>query len=407
MVQALERAGPLSGTAEFEDALQLLKRASAECAGLGDAWYYRSLVELRLGHAPLAKFAADKARLVGSEAQQQGLQPFVLATQPSAGRGFEVTTTAPAAENNKAGAKTGPVKAGAVQQKWALVIGVGKFADPSIPKLHYTISDAQAFAALLTDPGVGRFPKANVHTLTDAEATTHNIKEQLNWVARHAGPDDIVVIYLATHGSSRKLDSVGGLNYLLTYDTEIKSATEPDEDALYSSALPMVELSSAVATRMKALRTLVVLDTCYSGGAAKRGEDTNGARMMGTGIANAAPSAEVLKRMSQGSGRIVLAASQVNQQSLESDMLQHGYFTYFLLKDLRESEGLKPLTQVFATVQQQVSDKVASDFKFGRLRQNPVMDRSSEDADFAIGVAGVTSAADANAEPVTVAQGLR
>jgi uncharacterized caspase-like protein len=196
------------------------------------------------------------------------------------------------------------------------------------------------------------------------------------------------VIYLATHGSPRETDSVGALNYLVTYDTEVHSLDHPDEDALYATALPMVDLSNAVATRMRSLRTLIVLDTCYSGGSMK-----NGGRMMGTGLANASPSAATLKRMSEGSGRIVLAASQVDQESLESDALKHGYFTYYLLKDLRESKGLTPLTQVYATVQQEVSDRVAADGRSENLHQNPVMDRSSEDADFALGLPASNSAA--------------
>jgi uncharacterized caspase-like protein len=396
VVQALERAGPQSNSAAFEDALQLLKRASAVCTELGDAWYYRSLVEDKLGHAPLAKYAADKARLLGSEAQNQNLQPFVLAT-PAGSRGLSASRK-PEAD---AAGPTAPHVAGAVQQKWALVIGVSRFADRNIPKLNYTTADAMSFASVLTDPGVGRFPKANVHTLTDAQATTQKIKEELNWIARHAGPDDIVVIYLATHGSPRKLDSVGGLNYLITYDTEIRNIDQPDEDALYSTALPMIELSSAVATRMRALRTLVVLDTCYSGGSSLK----DAGRMMGAGVANAAPSPEALERMSQGSGRIVLAASRVDQESLESDALQHGYFTYFLLKNLRESKGLKPLTEVFASVQQQVSDKVAADHSAGSIHQNPVMDRSSDDADFALGVPAAASAKIAPAlEPFELAK---
>jgi uncharacterized caspase-like protein len=389
VVQALEHAGPQSSSSDFEDALQLLKRASAVCGELGDAWYYRSLVEARLGHVALAKFALDQAHLLGSEAQNQGLQPFVLATPSGAnGRGFTVTRTpdAPPESDAPPAAKT-PSTAGPVQQKWALVIGIGHFADSAVPKLNYTTADAQAFTSLLTDPAVGRFPKANVHTLTDSEATTRNIKEQLNWIARQAGPDDIVVIYVATHGSPRTADSVGGLNYLITYDTEIRSLSQPDEDALYSTAFPMIDLSTAVATRMRALRTLVVLDTCYSGGSVK-----NASRLMGPGLANAAPSPEMLQRMSQGSGRIVLAASRVDQESLESETLQHGYFTYFLLKALRDSKGLQPLSQVYATVQQEVSDRVAAENRSGSFRQNPVMERSSDMADFALGLPIANSA---------------
>jgi hypothetical protein len=386
VVQALERAGPQSSTSDFQDALQLLKRASAVCGELGDAWYYRSLVETRLGHAPLAKFAADQAKLIGSDAQTQGLQPFVLATPAG-----------PARRGIPGGAPSGggaPATPSSVQQKWALVIGISRFADRNIPSLNYTAGDAQAFASLLTDPAIGRFPKANVHTLTDAEATTRNIREQLNWIARHAQPSDMVVIYLATHGSPRETDSVGALNYLVTYDTEIHSLDHPDEDALYATALPMVDLSSTVATRMHSLRTLVVLDTCYSGGSIK-----NGGRMMGPGLANASPSAATLQRMSEGSGRIVLAASRDDQESLESDSLKHGYFTYFLLKQLRDSKGMTPLSQIYASVQQQVSDRVAIDGRSENLHQNPVMDRSSDDADFALGLPATASPAAASLQP--------
>ena len=107
-----------------------------------------------------------------------------------------------------------------MQQKWALVVGIGHFTDSEIPRLNYTTADATAFAAALEDPSIGQFPADNVHVLTDEQATTKNIKEQLNWIARHAAPNDLVVIYVATHGTSRTMDTAGGANYLVTYDTE-------------------------------------------------------------------------------------------------------------------------------------------------------------------------------------------
>jgi hypothetical protein len=375
VVQALERAGPQSSANEFADALQLLKRAVAECPSLGDAWYYRSLVEAHLGHAPLAKFAADQAKLVGSEALDENLQPFILATPPGQ-RGLTVEHDTSQPPSAISGTPTVP---GSAPTKWALVVGIGNFADQGIKALRYTTADATAFAALLTDPAVGRFPKANVHVLTDTAATTKGIKSELNWIARHAGPDDIVVIYVATHGSPRSLDTAGGLNYLLTYDTQIRREGEFDQDSLYATAFPMVELSSAVATRMRALRTLVVLDTCFSGGSVG-----NGDLLIAPGLANASAAPEALKRMSEGSGRIVLAASRVDQESFESDTLKHGYFTYFLLQDLRQSKGMQAISQVFANVHQQVSDRVNIDFGHGTLHQDPVMARSSNEADFAL-----------------------
>jgi uncharacterized caspase-like protein len=384
VVQALERVTPQSDRGAFEDALQLLKHAVSECSELGDAWYYRSLMEQRLGHDALAKYALDKARFNGSEALQQGLNPLALATP--AGRGFSVV----ARQGDSGGANapatqpSGPAKPpGPIQQKWALVVGIGRFSDQSIPKLNYTTADASALAAELTDPAIGRFPANHVHVLTDDQATTKNIKEGLNWIARHAEPDDLVLIYVATHGTPRTADSAGGANYLVTYDTEAHTAGTVDEDALYATAYPMVELANAVATRMKALRTAVILDTCYSGGSL-----SNQSSLMTAGLANTAPSGPMLERMTEGTGRIVMAASRVDEESLESRELQHGYFTYFLLQAFKEGKGTAPLSQVFNAVAQQVAQRASAQ----GLRQHPVMSRSSEDADFALGVAGAAPA---------------
>ena len=165
VVQALERITPQSGNDAFEDALQLLKHAVQVCPELGDAWYYRSLVEQRLGHDSLAKYALDKARFNGSEALAEGLNPLVLATPASRGIAPEEGTETPAPI-------AAPVRPGPVEQKWALVVGIGHFTDGEIPRLNYTTADANAFAATLKDPNVGGFPAANVHVLTDEQATT-------------------------------------------------------------------------------------------------------------------------------------------------------------------------------------------------------------------------------------------
>ena len=49
VVRALERITPSSPAGTLQDANILLKDAASECPDLGDAWYYRSLVEAKLG----------------------------------------------------------------------------------------------------------------------------------------------------------------------------------------------------------------------------------------------------------------------------------------------------------------------------------------------------------------------
>jgi hypothetical protein len=362
VVQALEKVKADSKPDQLEDANQLLKRATELCAELGDAWYYRSLVERQLGHIPQADFAMRKAKMFPSDASADQLNPFVLSTPRARGL-------------SGPGNNTPSVPSGG-GEKWALIIGIGTFTDTNIEPLRYTVNDAQSFADVLLDPKYGHFKAANVHTLTNDQATTKNIKMQLNWLARSAAPDDLVVVYVATHGSSRDMDTVG-VNYVITHDTEVGANIDPD--SLYATALPMVEIANAIATRVKATRAAIFLDTCYSGNAAVKGS-----KLIAPGVASASISQKTLDHIKQGSGRIIFAASGTEEESLESDSLKHGFFTYFLVQALHEQSGSAPLSRIFDYTQQHVSERVATDFKQYHLKQTPVMSRSEDDTDFAL-----------------------
>src|SRR5262249_18534498 len=117
LVRALERLGDRPERGDIEDSLQLVKKAVEGCADLGDAWYYRSVFETKLGHKPLADFALRKAKELGSEAMNQGADPFRLAAPPG-----------------RPPSKT-------LRDKYALVIGVGQFASKDIPALQLTTKD--------------------------------------------------------------------------------------------------------------------------------------------------------------------------------------------------------------------------------------------------------------------------
>ena len=168
-----------------------------------------------------------------------------------------------------------------------------------------------------------------------------------------------------------------GVSYVITHDTEIGAKIDPD--SLYATALPMVDIANTIATRVKASRAAIFLDTCFSGNAA-----AGNTKLLAPGIKNSAPSTKMLDHIKQGSGRMVFAASGTDQESLESDTLQHGFFTYYLVQALRQEGGLTPLSKIFDYTQQHVSQTVATDFKQYNLQQNPVMSRSEDNTDFAL-----------------------
>lgn len=374
VVQALERVQADSGPDQLGDADQLLKRAIELCSDLGEAWYYRSLVEAKLGRTQVAAYAMRQAQLFPSDALSERLDPFVLSTPRARGLG---TTPAPGQPATPSG---GP------PQKWALVVGIASFEDKVIPPLNYTASDAKSFADVLLSPRYGQFKSENVHVLLNEQATTRNIKEQLNWLARSAAPNDIVVVYIAAHGSPREVDTAG-VSYIITHDTDIGTdINNPNIDSLYATALPMVDLANAIATRVRAERTAIFLDTCFSGNLAQPDK-----KLMVPGIASGSVGPATLDHIRQGSGRIIFTASGVNEESLESDSIKHGYFTYYLVQALEQQNGSIPLTQAFAYVDQHVRSRAQTE---AHAEQNPVMSRSEDNTDFSLG-ASTSARADA------------
>jgi hypothetical protein len=59
---------------------------------------------------------------------------------------------------------------------------------------------------------------------------------------------------------------------------------------------------------------------------------------------------------------------------------------------LRQEGGSTPLSKIFDYTQQHVSQTVATEFKQYNLQQTPVMSRSQDDTDFALGLAPGSSA---------------
>jgi hypothetical protein len=345
VVQGLERVR--TGTNdEAADGLQLLKHATEVCINLGDAWYYRSVFERKLGQASQADYSLKKAKTFGSEAMDQSGNPFQLAT---------------------GGAKP---KAGPVREKWALVIGISQFEDSQLKPLAYSSKDARDFADLLLDPKVGRFEASHVHALTSGEVTTRQLKQELNWLARSASEDDLVVIFLASHGTPRNYDTAE-VNYIATSDTKVVPA-----DDLFATSLPMADLSDIVRTRVKSLRTVIFLDTCHSGAATTSLPDRASA-----GAVDASASPVALDRIRQGVGRVIMTSSKPDEVSSEGPPFQNGYFTHFLLLALRQNNGNATMDDVYAYMNQELPKAAQA----VRRRQTPVLSRSDLGAEIVIG----------------------
>lgn len=207
-------------------------------------------------------------------------------------------------------------------QRWAVVIGVSRYADSRIPSLRYASADAKSFYNWLTSPKGGKYSPSQVRLLLDNQATAMNMRDALfNWL-RQAIEEDVVVIYFAGHGSPDSPDTPQNL-YLLPYDTRY--------DSIASTGFPMWDIETALKRFIKAKRVVVIADACHSGGVggsfdiARR--STPEANRISTGIQNLS---------TIGEGIAVLSASDDKQFSAEGPKFGggHGVFTYYLLEGL-------------------------------------------------------------------------
>ena len=232
-------------------------------------------------------------------------------------------------------------------RKWALVVGVSSFYDQAIPRLAFPDRDAESFATVLKDPGVGRFASGDVVLLLNNDATTRRIKKELDDLARKTQPGDLFVFFFSSHASSGQHDTAGDA-YLVTHDTEISN--------LYATGLPMRELVDALSQRIRARTVVSFLDACHTGQIVQR----SGGIFTGAKAVNGPPSAaprlswtQEWKALSKpATGRkspssqptdakklVFISSSDGAQPSWESEQLGHGYFTYFLMEALTKSQG--------------------------------------------------------------------
>jgi uncharacterized caspase-like protein len=241
------------------------------------------------------------------------------------------------------------------RESYAVVIGVGRYENATIPSLKYAVADAESMYSVLI--GTAGFKKDNVMLLTDRterKPTLRNIKYALGtFLARAAQKDDTVIVYFAGHGApevdQRGLERDGLAKYLIP--------TDADPDDLFSTALPMDDLT-AIFGRIEAERVVMFLDSCFSGAAGGRTFATQRTR---TGAVDD----QFLERLTRSKGRAIVSAARPNELSVELPDLGHGIFTYYLTEGLKGAgdlnrDGIVSLQELYEYIESQVVKKSRS-----------------------------------------------
>jgi uncharacterized caspase-like protein len=357
-------ANTAAGRQRLDVMKSTLENGTHLCKDFPELWFYRMAVSQRLGLDKDYKYAKDK------------VDEFNYSNH------FDPFSVPPAATHPEA------LASASISKKWALVVGIDEFQDKRIPRLNYAVKDSKDFVDFLEDAHGGRFEPSHILHLENEGATLKGIKEEFGKLRVKAKPDDLIVLYLSSHGSPRYRDP-NGVSYIITYDTDLQ-----DSATLYASSLQMIDLVQEINREIKARHVVLILDTCYSGDALttpnKAAEDSGSRGLPAIGTSdpplNAPASSSfsvAFENLKIGYGRAVITASRANELSWESAELQNGYFTHYLLEVLRETHGVERLDQVFSQVRTRVSSRVKMELN---VSQNPSFEFSEHADSIVLGV---------------------
>jgi len=335
------------GSPDHSILLGKLATARNLCSSFGEAWKYSYCSALALGKDKEARIFRDRA-LFNSVSDL---------TCPAAGGTVIPQPAAPLPSH--------------VRAKYALVVGIGQFRDERITTLRYAAKDAEDLAATLTDQRYGRFDRANVKLLTDKDATRANILDGLQQIFLKAQEDDLVFIYLSSHGSPRQAEQgLNGVGYIVTSDTA--------SDKIFVDGIDYESFSRQISL-LRARRKAVFLDTCFSGQAPRPGEKA-------LFIEAAGIDAKTAGLFLSGEGTYVVTSSKASERSFESETLENSYFTYFLIQALRRVGEPPTIKDIFSFLKQEVPAAVARD---KGQPQHPQIFPAESRGDLRIGVAAL------------------
>lgn len=249
-----------------------------------------------------------------------------------------------------------------IKQKWAVVIGTSKFKEGRLTPAHDgdMAQSAKEFYQYLIDPNGGRFDASHVKLLLDSDAQKPNIMTALgpSFLGNGAGPDDLVVVYIATSS----FPTTDGNTYLCSYDCAL--------DNIYGTCISMQSLMSTLKQNVHSDRIVLVLQAAYSGAASL----TEGAKSLEPVKAQFNVDME---KVVLGNGFVILSSSQPNE------ITRNTAFSKNLIAALRQENGLISLSKAFAITREKTAAETGG--ADAKKRQVPLMKSTWTGTDLVLG----------------------
>lgn len=239
-------------------------------------------------------------------------------------------------------------------KKYALIIGIShyQYRDDRLPNLQFADSDARDIYDFLKSPAGGKFSPNDMLLVTNEQATLGRLRDALSRFIIRPGPEDLLLIFLASHGSPDP--AVSQKLYFLTYDTQV--------DRMADTALAMKDVETLLQQNLRAKRLVLLIDTCHSAGLTETPRALKPNNLVSLYAARLLYATE---------GRAVMTASDVNEGAFEGEKWGggHGVFSHFVLEGLHgkadvDGDKLVTVGELFRFVRQRVRFET-------NFRQNP------------------------------------
>jgi hypothetical protein len=246
---------------------------------------------------------------------------------------------------------------------YVLSCGISNYQDPNI-RLEYPVADAESIAETFKRISSTLYGNVYTTTITDSKASRTGILDALREITMQAKPQDAVVVFLAGHGEVEGSDY-----YYLPHEAEITD--------LSGTCVSESEIGNFI-SYMPATKIAIFLDTCKSGEATK----SLGRIALERG---GLEERRIIANLARKSGCAVFSASSEDEAAFEIEELEHGIFTYAMLKTLSEAkdiraDGIISISELLGRVSK-LTREIA--YEYLRREQSPIMYVFGED--FAIG----------------------
>ncbi len=177
---------------------------------------------------------------------------------------------------------------------FALVIGIGSYANAPKLNVPITAQDAKEVAKVLKDRDSCGYPEQQVTLLNDADATRDRILQAFDAIAQKVSNSDTFFLFYSGHGEY----GTDGY-YLTTHDTQLKN-----KKVVTGTGIREKELLEKLCA-IKAKRTFLFFNACHSGEISPRSlgeeepEETTGSNI---------PDQLSTALLGTGEGRLIITA---------------------------------------------------------------------------------------------------